>query len=107
MEEFDSLQSSLDKGLFELTKLWREIGIDNVTANDRKKTVNFQFKNILDRMRYISSDVVPTTAQLEQLKDHIKRIEDEKVTREEHFIELKESVLKLNEELEEEPESVL
>ena len=77
MEEFDSLQSSLDKGLFELTKLWREIGIDNVTANDRKKTVNFQFKNILDRMRYISSDVVPTTAQLEQLKDHNKRIEDE------------------------------
>jgi len=50
MEEFDSLQSSLDKGLFELTKLWREIGIDNVTANDRKKTVNFQLKNILDRM---------------------------------------------------------
>ena len=50
--------------------------------------------------------MIPTTAQLEQLKDHIKRIEVEKVTREEHFIELKESVLKLYEELEG-PESVL
>merc|ERR1719419_648035 len=54
---------------------------------------------------YISSDVVPTTAQLEQLKDHIRRMEDEKFTREEFFIELKESVVKLYEELEEEPVS--
>jgi len=184
------LQVSLDKGLLELTKLWREIGIDNTTANERKKTVNFQFQNILDRMIkeendwksrlldslasnsklcvklsremgvdyeepdsnlpllalqvcvkgqaqnlekmkelrmrevlslkskdeelcnrismdpfYISSDVVPTTAQLEQLKDHIRRMEDEKFTREELFIELKESVVKLYEELEEEPVS--
>merc|ERR1719228_2766500 len=54
---------------------------------------------------YISSDVVPTTAQLEQLKHHIRRMEDEKFTREELFIELKESVVKLYEELEEEPVS--
>jgi len=188
MDDFDSLQSCLNKGLSELSKLWSEIGLDEEKTNERKKTVNFQFQNIMDRMIkeendfksrlldslesnsricvrlskemgvnfeepdsnlpllslqvsvkeqaqklekmkelrmrevlslkskdedlchrlcmdpfYISSDVVPTTAQLEQLKDHIRRMEDEKFLREERFIELKDSILMLYEELEDEP----
>ena len=52
---------------------------------------------------YISSSTVPTTAQLDGLKDHIKRMEEEKFTREEKFIEMKETILNLYSELEEEP----
>merc|ERR1719445_19297 len=54
---------------------------------------------------YISSTTVPTTAQLEGVKDHIKRMEEEKFDREERFINLKESILQLYTELEEEPVS--
>jgi len=54
---------------------------------------------------YISSTTVPTTAQLDGVKDHIKRMEEEKFDREERFINLKEAILRLYTELEEEPES--
>ena len=56
---------------------------------------------------YISSTTVPTTAQLDAVKDHIKRMEEEKFDREERFINLKESILRLYTELEEEPMSDL
>jgi len=49
------------------------------------------------------STTVPTTAQLEGLKDHIKRMDDEKYDREEKFMTLKDNILKLYEELEHEP----
>ena len=52
---------------------------------------------------YISSTTVPTTAQLDGLKDHIKRMEEDKFDREESFINMKESILRLYTELEEEP----
>ena len=190
MEEFESLQALLSSGLHDLTQLWNEIGVEDESRNDRKKTVLAQFKNIIERMLleekgykaklldnletnsnicnklskemgvpfeepdsnlsllklqhavraearkleamkeermkevlklkshdeelctklcmdpyYISSTTVPTTAQLDGVKDHIKRMEEEKFDREERFINLKESILQLYTELEEEPVS--
>ena len=52
---------------------------------------------------YISGTTVPTTAQLDGLKDHIRRMEELKFDREEQFITMKETILSLYEELEEEP----
>ena len=54
---------------------------------------------------YISSTTVPTTAQLDGVKDHIKRMEEEKFDREERFITMKEAILRLYTDLEEEPMS--
>ena len=190
MEEFESLQSLLRSGLHDLTQLWTEIGVEDESRNDRKKTVLSQFKNIIDRMLheekgykaklldnlesnsiicnklskemgvpfeepdsnlsllrlqsavraearkleamkeermrevlklksldeelcnklcmdpyYISSTTVPTTAQLDGVRDHIKRMEEEKFDREERYINLKEGILHLYTELEEEPMS--
>ena len=190
MEEFESLQTLLNHGLHELTVLWTEIGVEDESRNDRKKTVYDQFKRIIDlmlkeekgykaelvdnlesnskiciklskemgvsfevpdcslsllklqdavkveakrleamkqeRMRevlnlksideelctklcmdpyYISSTTVPTTAQLDGVKDHIKRMEEEKFDREERFITMKEAILRLYTDLEEEPMS--
>ena len=56
---------------------------------------------------YISSTTVPTSAQLEGIKDHIKRMEELKFEREEQFITTKNSILSLYTELEEEPASDL
>ena len=53
----------------------------------------------------ISSTTVTTTAQLDGVKDHIKRMEEEKFDREERYINLKEGILHLYTELEEEPMS--
>ena len=50
---------------------------------------------------YISSTTVPTTTQLDGVKDHIKWIEEEMLDREERFINLKESILRLYTEIEE------
>ena len=190
MEEFESLQTLLNHGLHELTVLWTEIGVEDESRNERKKTVYDQFKRIIDlmlkeekgykaklldnletnskicnklskemgvsfeepdssqsllklqqavkieakrleamkqeRMRevlnlksideelctklcmdpyYISSTTVPTTAQLDGVKDHIKRMEEEKFDREERFITMKEAILRLYTDLEEEPMS--
>jgi len=52
---------------------------------------------------FISGTTVPTTAQLDGLKDHIRRMEELKFDREEQFITMKETILSLYEELEEEP----
>merc|ERR1719232_1185603 len=52
---------------------------------------------------FISNTTVPTTAQLDGLKDHIRRMEELKFDREEQFITMKETILSLYEELEEEP----
>ena len=46
---------------------------------------------------------MPNTAQLDGLMDHIKRMEEEKFDREERYINLKEVILRLYTELEEEP----
>jgi len=54
---------------------------------------------------YISSTVVPTTYQLDELKDHIRSMEDEKFVRLEQFVKMKESILGLYHELETEPSS--
>jgi len=190
MEEFESLQPLLSSGLHDLTQLWTEIGLEDESRNERKKTVLSQFTNIIDRMLieekglkaklldnletnsiicnklskemgvsfeepdsnlsllrlqsavraearkleamkeermrevlklksldeelcnklcmdpyYISSTTVPTTAQLDGVKDHIKRMEEEKFDREERYINLKEGILHLYTELEEEPVS--
>ena len=190
MEEFESLQPLLSSGLHDLTQLWTEIGLEDESRNERKKTVLSQFTNIIDRMLieekglkaklldnletnsiicnklskemgvsfeepdsnlsllrlqsavraearkleamkeermrevlklksldeelcnklcmdpyYISSTTVPTTAQLDGVKDHIKRMEEEKFDREERYINLKEGILHLYTELEEEPMS--
>ena len=52
---------------------------------------------------FISGTTVPTTAQLDGLKDHISRMEELKFVRLEQFITMKETILSLYEELEEEP----
>ena len=54
---------------------------------------------------YVSSTVVPSTRQLQDLKDHIKSMEEEKFQREENFVGLKNSILRRYMELEEEPET--
>merc|ERR1719219_1031538 len=54
---------------------------------------------------YVSSTVVPSTRQLQDLKDHIKSMEEEKFQREEEFVALKNSILRRYMELEEEPET--
>ena len=54
---------------------------------------------------YVSSTNVPTTAQLEGLKDHIRRMDEEKFDREEKYIGMKEAILRLYTELEKEPMS--
>eukprot|EP00092_Neocalanus_flemingeri_P102604 GFUD01131245.1.p1 GENE.GFUD01131245.1~~GFUD01131245.1.p1 ORF type:complete len:662 (-),score=174.00 GFUD01131245.1:409-2394(-) len=56
---------------------------------------------------YVSSTTVPTTYQMDGLKDHIRSMEDEKFVRLEQFVKLKESILGLYEELESEPSSEL
>ena len=50
MEEFESLQPLLSSGLHDLTQLWTEIGLEDESRNERKKTVLSQFTNIIDRM---------------------------------------------------------
>ena len=50
MEEFECLQSLLSSGLRDLTQLWTEIGVEDESRNDRKKTVLAQFKKIIVRM---------------------------------------------------------
>jgi len=52
---------------------------------------------------YISSTTVPTTYQMDGLKDHIRSMEDEKFTRLEQFVNMKEAILRLYQELETEP----
>merc|ERR1719219_308016 len=54
---------------------------------------------------YVSSTVVPSTRQLQDLKDHIRSMEEEKFQREEEFVALKNSILRRYMELEEEPET--
>merc|ERR1719219_1440388 len=54
---------------------------------------------------YVSSTVVPSTRQLQDLKDHIRSMEEEKFQREEEFVSLKNSILRRYMELEEEPET--
>ena len=54
---------------------------------------------------HISSSVVPSTRQLQDLKDHIRSMEEEKFHREEKFVSMKESILRRYMELEEEPET--
>lgn len=54
---------------------------------------------------HISSSVVPSTRQLQDLKDHIISMEEEKHHREEKFISMKDSILRRYMELEEEPET--
>ena len=49
--------------------------------------------------------MVPSTRQLQDLKDHIRSMEEEKFNREEKFIALKDSILKMYMDLEEEPET--
>ena len=50
MEGFESLKTLLNTGLQELSRLWTEIGVEDESRNDRKKTVFTQFKNIIDRI---------------------------------------------------------
>ena len=52
---------------------------------------------------YVSSTTVPTTYQMDGLRDHIRSMEDEKFTRLEQFVNMKEAILKLYQELETEP----
>ena len=54
---------------------------------------------------YVSSTSVPTTYQMDGLKEHIRSMDDEKFVRLEQFIKLKESILSLYDELESEPSS--
>ena len=54
---------------------------------------------------YVSSTVVPSTRQLQDLKDHIRSMEEEKFQREEDFVTMKNSILRRYMELEEEPET--
>ena len=49
--------------------------------------------------------MVPSTRQLQDLKDHIRSMEEEKFQREEEFVSLKNSILRRYMELEEEPET--
>ena len=52
---------------------------------------------------YVSSTTVPTTYQMDGLKDHIRSMEDEKFARLDQFVHMKESILNLYQELETEP----
>jgi len=52
---------------------------------------------------YVSSTTVPTSHQMEGLKDHIRGLEEEKFTRLEQYVKLKETILSLYSELETEP----
>jgi len=54
---------------------------------------------------YVSSSTVPTSAQMEGLQEHIRSLEEEKFTRLEQYIKLKETILALYTELEEEPDT--
>jgi len=56
---------------------------------------------------YISSSGVPNEYQVEGLRDHIRSLEDEKFARLEQFIGMKEAVLRLFGELEQEPDTDL
>ena len=52
---------------------------------------------------YVSSTTVPTSHQMEGLKEHIRGLEEEKFTRLEQYVKLKETILCLYNELETEP----
>jgi len=52
---------------------------------------------------YVSSTTVPTSHQMEGLKEHIRGLEEEKFTRLEQYVKLKETILSLYNELETEP----
>ena len=52
---------------------------------------------------YVSSTTVPTSHQMEGLKEHIRGLEEEKFTRLEQYVKLKETILSLFNELETEP----
>lgn len=54
---------------------------------------------------HMSTSVVPSTSQLEALKDHIRSMEEEKFDREESYVSMKDAILKRYSELEEEPET--
>jgi len=56
---------------------------------------------------YVSSTTVPTTYQMDGLKDHIRSMEEEKFSRLEQFVTHKETILNLYEDLEAEPSSDL
>jgi len=56
---------------------------------------------------YVSSTTVPTTYQMDGLKDHIRSMEEEKFSRLEQFVTHKETILNLYEDLEVEPSSDL
>ena len=56
---------------------------------------------------YVNSASVLTSYQMEGLKDHIRSMEDEKFTRLEKFVDMKERILKLYQELETEPDTEL
>ena len=53
----------------------------------------------------VSYSNVPTLQKIEELREHIRSLESEKLVRLEQFVELKEHILVLYTELEEEPES--
>ena len=52
---------------------------------------------------YISSTTVPTTEQLEGLKEHIRTMDEEKFVRLEHFVKMKDTILNFYQELESDP----
>ena len=68
MEQFEQLQIVLDEGLQELTTLWRDIGLDQATVQERKKMVLNQVKNITDRM--LNEEKSFKTGLLESLEHH-------------------------------------
>jgi len=184
----ETLKEELDQGISELLSLWDDIGLDEMTQEDRRNTVSVHFKNLLARMineekglkkklvesleanmkmcrklskemgvvfaqpveslvliqlegamraetnrlvelrnarlreasvlrdqdeelshklgmepHCISSTVVPTTTEIEGLKDHITSMEEEIFTRLEQFLGLKDAILRLYSELGSEP----
>ena len=70
----------------------------------KKKDENICHKMEMDPF-HLSTTVVPSTTQLNGLKEHIRTMEEEKFDREERFVTMKETILKRYMELEEEPET--
>ena len=56
---------------------------------------------------YVSYESVPSSQQIQDLKEHIQRLEEERWTRMEQLVKMKETILSLYNELEEEPVSEL
>ena len=70
----------------------------------KKKDENICHKMEMDPF-HLSTTVVPSTTQLNGLKEHIRTMEEEKFDREERFVTMKDTILKRYMELEEEPET--